>query len=120
MIEDDASIRSVICRLLSGRGHEVIEAKDGEGGKAAFFQTFFDLVVCDLLLATQNGIETIRRIRKLDAKVPIIAISGTPRLDSFSMLDDAMGVGANAMIEKPFEADDFLATVSDLLDHSQT
>ena len=72
-----------------------------------------------MLMPVQDGIETIQQIRNLDAKIPIIAISGDHGGDNFSPLDDAMALGADRTVKKPFTVAQLMAAVDDVLDSGQ-
>ena len=102
VIDDDAAMRGVICHLLAGRGHEGVEAASGGDGIDALIDTHFALVICEIMMPVQDGIETIQLIQELDTKIPIIAISGARGGDSFSPLEDAMALGADRTVKKPF------------------
>jgi CheY-like chemotaxis protein len=119
VIDDDAAMRGLICQFLAGRGHEGVEAANGMEGMVALAHTRFDLVICDMLMPVQDGIETIQQIRELEAKIPIIAISGARGGDNFSPLDDAMALGADRSVKKPFTVGQLMAAVDDVLDSNQ-
>ena len=88
-------------------------------GMVALAHTRFDLVICDMLMPVQDGIETIQQIRNLYDNIPIIAISGARGGDKFSPLDDAMAVGADRSVKKPFTVAQLMAAVDDVLDRGQ-
>ena len=119
VIDDDAGVRGVICHVLAGRGHEAVEAANGSDGIDALIDTHFAVVICDMLMPVQDGIETIQQIRELDAKIPIIAISGARGGESFSPLDDALALGADRTVKKPFTVAQLMAAVDDMLDRGQ-
>jgi CheY-like chemotaxis protein len=104
VIEDDSSVRSVICRALQRVGHTVLEAVDGRDGFDQVLRHKLDVVVTDILMPRQEGIETIQQIKRLEPELPIIAISGVMREGAFSVLDDAVLIGADLALEKPFDA----------------
>jgi DNA-binding response OmpR family regulator len=111
LIEDDDSVRSALRRGLLRNGHVVEEARNGREGMDIFGRTPIDLVITDLLMPVQEGIETIVSIREVSESVPIIAISGSVDLS----LEDAVLIGATFSFSKPFSIDDLLATVDALL-----
>ena len=119
VIDDDSVERGVICHVLAGRGHKGVEAGNGMEGMVALAHTRFDLVICDMLMPVQDGIETIQQIRNLYDNIPIIAISGARGGDKFSPLDDAMALGADRSVKKPFTVAQLMAAVDDVLDRGQ-
>lgn len=104
VIEDDAGVRSAIARALLRVGHSVLEAPDGREGFDEVLRHKLDLVITDIVMPQQEGIETIQYIKRLEPDLPIIAISGVMREGAFSVLDDALLMGADAALEKPFDA----------------
>ena len=111
VIEDNADVRSVICRALQRVGHTVLEGADGQEGFDQVLRHRLDLVITDILMPGQEGIETIQQIKRLEPELPIIAISGVIREGAFSVLDDALLMGADLALEKPFDALALIAAV---------
>src|ERR1700733_14793564 len=77
IIDDDAQIRRMLERALTGVGYEVVEAKDGDDGLKAFAKHRPELVVTDIVMPDREGLETIRELRRLAPHLPVIAISGS-------------------------------------------
>ena len=75
IIDDEAPTRDVLRQLLNREGYETVEACDGREGVNAPKQPM-DVLILDMLLPEQNGLEVIRALRGVDQAVPIIAISG--------------------------------------------
>ena len=115
LIDDDAEVRRTIGRMLLSAGYDVVEAADGKSGLNAIRIQAPDLVITDILMPGQEGIETIARIREF-LDVPIIAISGTRVSDEFDPLRDATLLGAQLAIAKPFDAKELIAAVKHLLE----
>jgi CheY-like chemotaxis protein len=103
VIEDDLAVRSVICRALQRVGHTVLEGFDGRDGFDQVLRSKVDLVITDILMPNQEGIETIQQLKSLEPDLPIIAMSGVRREGPFSVLDDALMIGADLALEKPFD-----------------
>jgi CheY-like chemotaxis protein len=116
VIDDEELIRETIRMKLEQSGHEVIEAGNGVEGLLALEQHAVDLVVTDIIMPEQEGIETIRRIRDRDPNVGIIAISGGGRTRNFGFLEFAKKLGANCALSKPFTGTQLLALVEDTLE----
>lgn len=95
-------------------GHFVVAAKDGREGVEHYTGGVFDLVITDLIMPDKEGIETIMDIRKLNAEVKIIAMSGGGRVTSADYLKIAQQVGANRILTKPFSYDDIQAAIEEL------
>jgi CheY-like chemotaxis protein len=116
VIDDDPTIRALVVGLLGEHGHSVVEAVDGRAGVAIFAKQEFDLVVTDIVMPEQEGIETIGAIRRLSRAVPILAISGSATVGGTGdYLRAAAALGASATLQKPFVADVLVATIERLL-----
>jgi CheY-like chemotaxis protein len=110
LIDDDRFFAKLTAAMLAPA--EVVIAKNGTEGLAFMKERPFDLLITDLLMPEKDGIETILEIRRANATLPILAISGggryNPREDLLRM---AQRLGANATLHKPFARDDLLAAV---------
>lgn len=115
VIEDNPIVRSTVGRILQSGGYEVISANDGLQGVAAFRKEHPDLVVTDIIMPEQEGIETIRQILAERPNAKIIAISGGGRIGNTDFLQIARKVGAAEVLPKPFDPDDLLQLVSSCL-----
>lgn len=115
IIEDDAEVRALIRLLLEGEGYDVQVAENGVDGIEAFRAGSPDVVITDLLMPRQDGIETIKEIRGIDAETKILAISGGGPYSPKTHLKWARGVGAQETLAKPFAPSDLLNAVSRLV-----
>jgi CheY-like chemotaxis protein len=116
VIDDDVSVRGYTRRVLALAGHSVEEVGDGKATLAALRMTAPDLIVCDLFMPGQEGIETIRALRWLAPTLPIIAISGGGRWGMAETLREAVALGANVGLAKPFSPGDLIQAVNALLE----
>lgn len=107
-------MRMAIQHSLTGAGHVVIMAMNGRDGMNALQQNAVDLVVTDLFMPEQDGLETIAALRKQYPKLPVIAISGG-NLVSEAMLTVAKELGAQQVLQKPFGVEGLLAAVGKVL-----
>jgi DNA-binding response OmpR family regulator len=115
VIDDDDSFRSMLCKKLTRAGYAVLDCPDGRKGVALVREHGVPLVITDLIMPDQEGIETIILLRKEFPEVKIIAISGGGRGSSDIYLDSAMRLGAMRCFAKPFETEPFLQAVRELL-----
>ena len=99
VIDDDSATRSVVCRMVQRGGHAALEARNGREGVQSVNRNRLDLVVTDILMPEQDGVETIRRIRAIDSRLPIIAMSGA-----------AEGTGLGSLLSNRDLAFSFLRT----------
>jgi two-component system, chemotaxis family, chemotaxis protein CheY len=115
IIDDDKMVRETLRLILAAAGHQILLANDGKQGVKMFIETMPDLVITDILMPEKEGVETIGDIRKLKAKVPIIAMSGGGRVGNMSFLAVAKQFGADRTFAKPFEPDEVVDAVTELL-----
>ena len=113
VVDDEAPIRELLRRVLEDQGHSVSEAEDGRAAETSCLEGNFNLMVVDLVMPRQEGIETIRKLRQRDSKIKIIAISG---IGNAAMLKIARQMGANRTLEKPVEVQTLVSAVNDLLE----
>jgi len=115
VIDDEAAVRYAITRILETEGYEVTTAPDGLRGMAQFRLWHPDLVITDLIMPEQEGMQTIKQMREADTGVKILAISGGGRLVNVDFLQVARRLGADEVLAKPFDARELLSIVRQLL-----
>jgi two-component system response regulator (stage 0 sporulation protein F) len=116
IIDDDAPTRDVLRQLLNREGYETVEACDGHEGVQCSQAASMDVIILDMLLPEQSGLEVIRKLREVDPAVPIIAISGYGYAGPLDFLRVAETCGAQRTFQKPFQLRDLLKAVRDLME----
>jgi DNA-binding response OmpR family regulator len=111
VIDDDPEIRSLLRDILELEGYAVTEAPNGRVGMTLYQKQAFDLVITDMLMPEQEGIETIAELQQTTPRVRILAMSGGGSRANFNVLVDAKRFGATVTIAKPFGPSDILAAV---------
>jgi two-component system, chemotaxis family, chemotaxis protein CheY len=111
VIDDDDIVRETIVEILKDGGYKVVSAEDGKRGMIAFRDEHPDLVVTDIIMPQQGGIQTISEIRHVRPDAKIIAVSGGGRASSNDLLHVARQIGAADTIAKPFDPDELLSLV---------
>lgn len=107
VIDDEMMVRYSLKKMLGALGFDVLEASDGqEGERLADAEPNLSLIVTDIIMPRQEGVETISNIRRKLPEIPMVAISGGGRIRSLDFLDIAQKAGANAVLPKPFTKDD--------------
>jgi two-component system KDP operon response regulator KdpE len=107
LIEDDAAIVRALEPTLKASGAEVKVAWSGSHALDLMPQDHFDVVLCDLGLPDQSGLDLIPQLRRL-SDVPIIVLSAS---DSERMRVAALDAGADDFVAKPFLAGELLARI---------
>ena len=113
VIDDDADMRTLLAQTLQSAGHEVVLAADGKEGVEQYRTQPVDLVITDMYMPIQQGLDTIVQLRKEAPTVRIIAMCG--KSTAMPMLSAAQRLGAVAVLQKPFLPDQLLAEVAKLL-----
>ena len=114
IIDDDPLVRYTLSKILTSNGYDVVTAVNGERGFASLVDENPEVVITDLIMPEQEGIETIIRIRRERPDIRIIAISGGGRYGNFDLLPMAQSLGADAIVAKPFEAEELLGPLQRL------
>lgn len=113
VVEDNISMNNFICSLLQN-DYNVISAVDGEEGLAKIMKEKPACVVCDIMMPKVSGDQLVAQVRKnveLNS-MPILIL--TAKIDS-KIKVDLLRVGAQDCIAKPFESEDLLARVRNLV-----
>jgi DNA-binding response OmpR family regulator len=108
VIDDDHMVRYALSRILQRSGYDVVTASDGKRGMMLVREEHPDVVITDIIMPEQEGIETIGLLRHQYPQMKIIAISGGGRIRNIDFLEMARSLGADDVISKPFEADELL------------
>ena len=107
VVDDEPQLIRVLRTGLKSRGYDVRGASDGESGLESFKEWHPDLVITDLAMPNVDGLEFCRRLRAI-SQVPIIVLSakGEERTKV-----EALDIGADDFVTKPFGIDELLARV---------
>ncbi len=107
-VEDDVNIRKLVCYALSKEGYEVKEFSDGSDLKKALEENIPELVILDIMLPGEDGLEILKGMRNEERykDIPVIMVTAKD-----SEYDIVMGLdsGADDYIPKPFGMTEFIA-----------
>lgn len=107
IVEDEEKIARFIELELKHEGYEVIKANNGRTGLEIAEKGEADLVILDVMLPEINGLEVLRRIRKV-SDIPVIMLTARDAvMDKVSGLD----AGADDYVTKPFAIEELLARI---------
>ncbi|MGA3008465.1 MAG: response regulator [Opitutaceae bacterium] len=115
LIDDDVTVRTILCLALAEMGHNVVEARDGKEGLKLFKTGNFDLVITDLVMPEKEGFEVLTTIRKKNPSIKVIAMSGGGMHNAVNYLHTAKLMGAAKLLEKPFSNEALMSAINDLL-----
>ncbi len=116
VIDDDEAVRGVIVRAFGRVGCDVRSASDGRSGIRLFAAQPADLVVTDILMPNQEGIETIMELKRSVLAPKVIAISGGGARGGQDFLKWARNLGADATLPKPFRTSELIHVARTLLE----
>jgi DNA-binding NtrC family response regulator len=108
VIDDEAAIRESLEVLLSLEGYKVTLTEDGEKGLRTLDQENFDLVLLDLSLPGQSGMELLPQIRERQPELPVIMITAYGTVDN---VVEAIRNGASNFVQKPWDNEKLLADI---------
>jgi len=111
VVDDDPLFRNMIERILVASGYTVALAEDGRRALRQASKQRPDIVITDILMPDMEGVETIFRLREIDERLPILAISGGWANQEPSLLKLVARLGATETLAKPFRAKELLAAV---------
>ena len=113
VVDDSALIRKILIKLLIENGYQVVgEATNGQEGLDLYKELKPDLVTLDVTMPVMDGVEALRQIIAFDsgAKVAMITAAGQKE-----KLIEALKIGAKLFITKPFNEDEVLSSLGELL-----
>lgn len=116
VIEDDASLREVLCTVLQTSGFSVLSAESAEESLPIFATERIDCVLADFKLPGMNGIELLRKVRETLPRVPYVLMTA---FGSVAVAVEAMKSGATDYIAKPFEPSTLATMLRDVIKHNR-
>jgi CheY-like chemotaxis protein len=114
IVDDDQAVASVIQLMLEFEGHETRLALTGAEGYLTYFQFLPDLVITDIQMPGENGLELMNHIREYDPMAKTLYISGN--LNQFySFLEEEKTKYPINFLEKPFSRKELIGQISQLV-----
>ncbi|MFO0644867.1 MAG: response regulator [Polyangiales bacterium] len=112
VVDDDAAIRDLLETVLRKDGYEVTTLDDPTKADAEVRAGKFHLCLLDIMMPGQDGVETLRKIRKVDKDLAVVMVTGYPSLDTAVQ---AMKLDALDYLRKPFTVEDLRTVVERVL-----
>ncbi len=113
VVEDEVSMREVLCMLLEGEGYDVTAASDGDEGIAYIEKDIYDLIITDIKMPGATGFELLDKSKEISPDTLVIMITAFGTMESGV---EAMKLGAYDYIHKPFKIDEIRIIVRNALD----
>ncbi|MCS6286103.1 MAG: two-component system, chemotaxis family, chemotaxis protein CheY [Nitrospirota bacterium] len=118
VVDDEDQIRQLIRETLEQAGYEVEEASNGKQGLERYRAKPADLVIMDILMPDQDGLESIMTLRREFPASRVIAITGgSDMIGILNFLDVAKMLGARRTLQKPFDMQTLLDAAQSELSH---
>lgn len=108
VIDDEAGIRESLEVLLALEGYSVRLAANGEEGLKVLDQDTYDMVLLDLAMPGQSGLEILPQIKARNPELPVIMITAYGTVDN---VVDAIRAGAENFVQKPWDNEKLLADI---------
>ncbi|VBB06288.1 Hypothetical protein LUCI_1512 [Lucifera butyrica] len=113
--DDSAFMRMILKKMLQENGHEVVaEAENGKQAVQLYKEHTPDVTTMDITMPEMDGIEAVKLIH---AENPIARVIMVTAIGQRPIISDALQAGASDFIVKPFEANQVLRTIRDVLNH---
>jgi DNA-binding response OmpR family regulator len=121
LVEDEECVRHSLALALSTSGYHVLAASDGIKGLAWVmvsqrFTDRFDLIITDVMMPMMSGITLLGKLAQFKVGIPTLVITGCSNAETLAKLKE---VGAVDILHKPFEPDDLLAKVGEIMARRQ-
>lgn len=115
IVDDERDIREILRMWFEEENYTVFEAENGKEAVKIQQKVSADVLICDLIMPVQEGIETISLFRQNYPGVGIIAISGGGKIGPDSYLAVARQLGAWKVFRKPLDISQLLEAVRELV-----
>ncbi len=113
LIVDDAEfLRVRIAKMLTGNGHEVVEAENGMLAVSSYKASRPDAVLMDITMPEMDGLTALKEIKAVDANARVVMLTA---LGQETVVLEAIKSGAKDFIVKPFQPDRVLAALDKAL-----
>lgn len=117
VVDDEKSQREILEMILSGEGYDVTTASSGEAALKFVADRHFDLVLTDLKMTGMSGLDLLKQLTDFDKSIIVILLTAHGTVDSAV---DALRLGAFDYLQKPYEREKLLETVSRALNKLST
>ena len=116
IIDDNEQVLKVMASYLEHENHEITVAADGKQGIDQLKSQAFDLVITDIIMPEQDGLEVLMWLRTQPKRPKVIAVSGgSPSLDLNYLTSMAKQLSADKVLQKPIDFETLTTAVRELL-----
>jgi DNA-binding NtrC family response regulator len=108
IVDDDPEMRDLLRKVLEKEGYRVSVAADGHEASAVATRDQFDLVITDMLMPHDGGLELLEFLRRTHPGLPVIIVTAFGDWQNYSQ---AVQLGAAAFISKPLKMGELISAV---------
>lgn len=112
LVEDDASLSTVLADYLRSKGYTVETASNGKEAWELILVKHYDLVISDIMMPKMNGFELLKLLRAQHITLPVIMLSAKTERDDIML---AYELGCDDYVTKPFSMDILICKVEAVL-----
>jgi len=116
LVDNEASILSVLSTLLKTEGYDVLSVREGEKACSLVKSEHFDLMICDIRMTPVDGMTVLKIARTAQPEMSVIMLTA---YGSIETAIEAMKLGAFDYVTKPFKVDELVITVRRALDYKK-
>ena len=113
--DDEEGVRESL-KLILAEAYDVTSAEEGEEAVGRVAQAPFDVMCLDLKMPRMDGMETLRRVRQIAPTMPVLILTAYQSVD---IAKDMLRHGATDYLSKPFDKQQVLAVIAQLLAKSK-
>lgn len=117
VVDDEKGQREILEMILSGEGYDVTTASSGEAAMKFVADRHFDLVLTDLKMTGMSGLDLLKQLTDFDKSIIVLLLTAHGSVDSAV---DALRLGAFDYLQKPYDSEKLLETVSRALNKLST
>ncbi len=117
VVDDEKSQREILEMILSGEGYDVTTASSGEAAMKFVADRRFDLVLTDLKMTGMSGLDLLKQLTDFDKSIIVLLLTAHGTVDSAV---DALRLGAFDYLQKPYDREKLLETISRALNKLST
>ena len=120
VVDDDPLMRGLLAEWLSEAGYGVRQAENGTTALQMLHSQPAGLLITDMDMPGRDGAQTLHEARRMLPGLPVIAISGGARDGKQNWAATALKLGAARALAKPFERQDLLTTVEEVVPRDES
>ena len=116
VVEDDAALSQLFCRVLTRNGYLAFAASDGVEALALLEREYIDLMIADVMMPRMDGYALVHALREAGSKIPVLMITAK---DDFSAMQQGFLSGTDDYMVKPVNVNEMVLRVRALLRRAQ-